>query len=585
MTPRARRAPIPRCPHSAAVASSSGLAPSLPVGEVRRPRPDPLSLAALVDPERRSYATVAGVPVQIGLYAAPLGLVGYALFGGSRCAVFAAAGSVAAVSGSVVHGLSPENTHQAVAFTSALALATGAVFFVAGLARMGWISNFMSKAVIAGFITGMSIQIIVGQLAALVGVPKGHGDTFQKFWDVLSQISAWSLAATAIGLGSLALIFGLRRFAPRVPGELVAVVLTSVIVGVFDPDIGLVPKIPTGLPRPGVPSGISASDWLTLVLGGMVAALVGFSEGWGASEKIAETTHDDLDPNQEFRAYGVGEFGAGILGGMVTTASLSKSSVALVSGAKTQMCNLFLAVIVIAVLLVLAPAFQWLPSTALAAVVIAAMWGSANPVKVTRIYAIDRVDFALGLITAIVVLTWNLLPAMVTGIILSILYLIYRASFPARAELGRIEATGDYEAEQWESGGHKGGNPDALPVPGVLLYRFDAPLVFSNAESFKATARELLIQAGAKGDLPHTMIVDCEGVFYTDFTGAEALTSTHRYAGRYGVELSLARVHTSARSVLETAGTIDVLGEDHIFDTIRHAVEGATAKQHEPAVK
>ena len=539
-----------------------------------------VSLAALLVPESMGYASVAGVPVQVGLYAAPLGLVGYALFGGSRLAVFAAAGSVAAVSASVVSGLSPDNTQQAVAFTSALALATGAVFFVAGLARLGWISNFMSKAVIAGFITAMSIQIIVGQLAALVGIPKGYGDTFQKLWDVLSQISDWSLVATVIGVGSVLMIFAFKRFTPKVPGGLVAVVITSILVAVFDPNIGLVPRIPTGLPTPGVPGGISASDWLTLILGGMVAALVGFSEGWGASEKIAEKTHDDLNPNQEFRAYGIAEVGAGILGGMVTTASLSKSSVALAAGAKTQMCNLFLAVIVVAVLLVLSPAFQWLPEAALAAVVIAAMWGSANPVKVTRIFAIDRVDFALGLITAIVVLAWNLLPAMVTGIVLSIAYLVYRASFPSRAELGQIEATGDYEAEQWESAGHKGkGNPNAHPVPGVIIYRFDAPLVFSNAEAFKATGRKLLIQAGAKGELPHTMVIDCEGIFYTDFTGADALSSTFRYAKRYGVDLLLARLHTSARAVLETAGTIDELGDDRLFDTIRHAVDAATEKR------
>ena len=481
---------------------------------------------------------------------------------------------------SVVGGLSPDNVHQAEAFTSALALAAGVVFLVAGLARLGWIANFMSKAVIAGFITAMSIQIIVGQLPNLTGVPKGSGDVFQKLWDVLSQISDWSLVATVIGVGSILLIFALRRFAPKVPGELVAVVIASILVAVFDPDIGLVPKIPTGLPTPGVPSGISASDWLTLVLGGAVVALVGFSEGWGASEKIAETTHDDLDASQEFRAYGVGEFGAGILGGMVTTGSLSKSSVALAAGARTQMANLFLALIAVAVLLVLAPAFQWLPETALAAVVIAAMWGSANPVKLIRIFAIDRVDFVLGLITAIVVLAWNLLPAMVTGIVLSILYLVYRSSFPSRAELGRIEETGDYDAVQWESAGHRGkGNPNAHRVPGVLVYRFDAPLVFSNAEAFKDTGRKLLIDAGATGELPHTMVIDCEGMFYTDFTGAEALAA--RSGMRSATGWSSRWPGCTPRPGLSWRPPARSTSSERIaiFDTVRDAVDAATKKR------
>ena len=537
-----------------------------------------ISVAALLIPESMGYATVAGVPAQLGLYAAPLALVGYALFGGSRLLVFATAGATSAVSASVVSGLSPDTAGQAVAFTSALALATGVVFLVAGLARLGWISNFISTAVLDGFITAMAILIIVGQLANLTGVEKGSGHTYEKFWDVLSQISDWSLVATAIGVGSILLIFAMERFTPKVPAALTAVVIASILVAAFDPNIPLVPEIPTGLPTPEVPGGISASDWLTLVLGGAVVALVGFSEGWGASQKIAAKTHDDLNANQEFRAYGVGEMGAGILGGLVTTGSLSKSSVAMSAGAKTQMANVFMAVVVAVVLLRAGPALQWLPETALAAVVITAMWGHASPAKLTRMWAIDRVDFALGLITGIVVLVWDLLPGMITGIVLSIMYLVYRTSFPSWAELGRIEETGDYDM-QWESGGHKGmGNPKAHAVPGVIVYRFDAPLIFSNAEAFKDGGRRLLIDAGAKGALPHTMVVDCEMIFYADITGAEALSDTFRYAQRYGVELSLARLHRKARAVLETVGTIDEIGDDRLFDTIPSAVDAATKR-------
>ena len=389
-----------------------------------------VSVAALLIPESMGYATVAGVPVQIGLYATPLALIGYALFGGSRLLVFGAAGSVAAVSASVVSGLHG-NSQQAIEFTAALALTTGVVFLVAGLARMGWISNFMSKAVMAGFITAMAISIIVGQLGKLTGVHAGNGDTFQKLWHVLSQIGSWNLAATAIGIGSLVLIFAIQRFIPKVPAALSAVVIGSAIVAIFSPSIKLVAKIPTGLPKLVHLGGISSSDWLTLLLGGAVVALVGLSEGWGSVTTIAKKTHDDINSDQEFRAFGIAELGAGVLGGMVCTGSLSKSSLAMSSGAKTQMANVFLAVIVLIVLVALAPAFKWLPEAVLAAVVINAMSGSANPAKLTRIWNTDRVDFALGLIVGIIVLAWNLLPAMVTGIILSVIYLVYKTSFPA----------------------------------------------------------------------------------------------------------------------------------------------------------
>ena len=337
-----------------------------------------VSVAALLIPESMGYASVAGVPSQVGLYAAPLALIGYALFGGSKLLVYAAAGSVAAVSASVVGGLSGGDQDIAVAMTSALALTAGVVFVVAGLVRMGWVANFISKAVMAGFITGMSIQIIIGQLGKLFGVESGDGNSFEKLWSVVSVIGDWNWTATVIGVGSVLLVFAIQRFVPKLPAALTAVVLTSVYVALADPDLDLVAEIPEGSPSFAVPSGISGSDWLTLLLGGAVVALVGFSEGWGASAVITKRPTTTSAANQEFRAYGVGSIGAGILGGMPVAGSLSKSSAAMGAGAKSQMSNVFLAGIVLLTLLVFAPAFQWLPETALAAVVITAMWGSAS---------------------------------------------------------------------------------------------------------------------------------------------------------------------------------------------------------------
>jgi MFS superfamily sulfate permease-like transporter len=294
-----------------------------------------ISVAALLIPESMGYASVAGVPAQIGLYAAPLALVGYALFGGSRLLVFATAGSVAAVSASVITGLHPHSQSMTVTLAAALALATGLVFLVGGLVKLGWIVNFMSKAVMAGFITGMAIQIIVGQLGHVTGVKESSGNTFQKLWSVLSHVSSWNWTSTAVGLLAIALIFTLQRYLKAVPAALTAVVLASVYVAIANPDIELVKKIPKGLSSFAVPTGLSGSTWVTLLLGACVVALVGFSEGWGAESAIAGTTHDELDSNQEFRAFGVGSIGPGLLGGMVVAGSLSKSSAAITAGAES----------------------------------------------------------------------------------------------------------------------------------------------------------------------------------------------------------------------------------------------------------
>jgi high affinity sulfate transporter 1 len=535
-----------------------------------------VSVAALLIPESMGYASVAGVPSEIGLYAAPLALVMYAMFGGSRLLMFGAAGSVAAVSASVVGDLSGGDKDTAVAMTAGLALAAGAVFVVAGLARMGWITNFISKAVMSGFIVGLSIQIIVGQLGKLFGVDQSGDNTFSKLWSVISDIGDWTWAAVAIGVGSLVLIFAIQRFTPKVPAALAAVVVTSVIVAIFDPDIDLVAEIPEGLPSLGLPSGISASDWLTLVLGGCVVALVGFSEGWGASKQIAVTTHDDLDTNQEFRAYGAGNLGAGLLGGMVVTGSLSKSSAAEEAGAKSQMTSIMLAGVVLLTLAFLAPAFQWLPEAALAAIVINAMSGSANPKELKVIWKVDRMDFTFGIATLLVVLAFDLLPAMITGIILSVVYMVYRVSFPGRAVLGVDPKSGEYVAKHWLFRGRTGeSHKDATVTPGVIVFRFSAPLIFSNAEAFSKTGEQLLITAAADNEFPKALVIDFEEVFAVDSTGAAAITSLYDYAHRFGVELVLARVHSTTYELLQLAGVVDELGEERFRDSVKEAVASA----------
>jgi len=546
-----------------------------------------ISVAALLIPESMGYASVGGVPAQIGLYAAPLALVGYALFGGSRLLVFAAAGSVAAVSASVVSGLHPKDTSMAIELTAALAIAAGVVFLVGGLVRLGWIANFMSKAVMAGFITGMAISIIVGQLGNITGVKAKGNDSFKTFGSWLSQINHWNWTATLLGLGAIALIFAIQRFAKVVPAALTAVVLASIYVAVASPKIDLVKKIPKGLPSFHVPTGLSGSTWATLVLGACVVALVGFSEGWGAVGTIARKTHDDVNPNQEFRAFGVGLIGAGLLGGMSVTGSLSKSSAAMAAGAKSQMANIFLAIVVLLTLVALAPLFQWLPETVLAAVVINAMWGSANPKKVIVLSKDDWIDFSLGIITGILVLGFGLLPAMIVGILFSIIYLVYKTSFPSRAELGRDEKTGDYEALTWISGTKTGeGNPDAQPVPDVMLFRFDAPLIFSNSDAFNDTGRQILIDTGAKGPLPKNLVIDFEEVFYTDASGAAAIRNLKRFCDRYDVTISIARLHSVARRTLMQDGVLEEIGEEHIFDSVHAAVaacSGSAAKVVAPA--
>jgi MFS superfamily sulfate permease-like transporter len=210
--------------------------------------------------------------------------------------------------------------------------------------------------------------------------------------------------------------------------------------------------------------------------------------------------------------------------------------------------------------------------------VINAMSESASPRKLEKLLRIDKVDFALGLITFLLVLALDLLPAMILGIVLSIIYIIYRISFPGRAVMGQVPATGDFEVISWAYGRRSATtNSEAKPVPGVIVYRLASPLISANAEPFKKTGEELLIKAAAEGELPHTMVMDFEEILFVDSTGAEALTDFFNYAQRYGVDVSLARVHSGAHELLKTAGVMEEIGEQHIYDTIREAVQAATS--------
>jgi MFS superfamily sulfate permease-like transporter len=252
------------------------------------------------------------------------------------------------------------------------------------------------------------------------------------------------------------------------------------------------------------------------------------------------------------------------------------------------MANVFLAAFVLLTLLLFASLFGWLPEAVLAAVVINAMWESASPEKVMKLRRDDRVDFALGIATAIAVLATDLLPAMILGIILSVIYLIYRVSFPGRAGLGQDEKTGDFEALHWMSGTRQGqGNPGARQVPGVMLYRFDAPLVFSNAGAFKASGQQILIDTAARGPLPGTLVIDFEEVFYIDASGAESIRGLKRYTSRYDVQILIARLHADARQTLARDGVLAEIGEDHIYDSVRAAVAASngSAKQQDKGPK
>jgi sulfate permease, SulP family len=525
-----------------------------------------ISVAALLIPESMGYAGIAGLPPEVGLYAAPLALLAYAILGRSTVLVVATSSSTAAVSASVIADVNQDGSaDSALALSAALALFTGVILVVAGLMRLGWVANFMSKTVIGGFIIGLSISIIIGQLDDLLGIDVTGGNSFAELWSVISQVGSWNPATVIVGVISLALLFGLERFVAKVPAALTVVVLAVLCVQLVAPvGIAVVGDIPQGLPTVGVPD-FSNSQISGLITGGLAVALIGFSEGYGAASSFARKYVDRLENNQEFIAFGASNIGAGLTSGMVVGGSLSKTAANDSAKAKSQLSSVVNAVLVVLTLLFLAPFFENLPEATLAAVVIHALWHSASPRKLAPVWRVTRVEFALALVVLLAVLILGTLPAIVLGVIISLGIVVYRVSFPQAAELRRDRETGAFENREVHE--------DVEQIPGIVVYRFEAPLIYANAGAFASAVNDLVDAAEPPA---RALVVDCEVMFGIDYTGTEMLEALVEDMRERGIDVRLARVHGPVLRRLRTSGVLSEVGEHAVFARVQDAVATGT---------
>ncbi len=285
---------------------------------------------ALIVPESMAYAAIAGVPVQFGLYSVPIAVLGYAMFGTSKRLFVGPSSTVASLSAATVAPLAATGTTDYIALTAALAILVGVLYIVLGLLRMGFIARFFAKPVLDGFIVGLGLYIAVGQLYKVVGVPKPSGNTVEKFWDVLTSVDDWNGATVIVGFASLAILFGLAKFAPKVPGALVVVVLGIAATSAFDltaHGVAIVGTVPTGFHFVSW-SGVSLDDLWEMIPGALGIIVVGFAQSVAIAKAYSAEDNEPIDPSGEMIGYGAASIGAGVLQGYTPTGSLSKSAAA-----------------------------------------------------------------------------------------------------------------------------------------------------------------------------------------------------------------------------------------------------------------
>ena len=514
-----------------------------------------LTVCGILVPEGMAYAQLAGVPPEYAFYAAPIGLLAYALLGSSRQLVVAVSSAVAIMSAATISELADAGSAEYVALTAALAILAGLVSITAGVLRLGRIAQFFSESVLLGFVFGLALLITVKQLPKLLGV-EAHGDTaIALIRDMLPHLSETDLLTLAVGAGGIAGMIVLERLVPRVPAALIVLlgsIAASAALGLEARGVAVVGELPAGLAGPSLP-GVGWDAVPQLFVGALAIALVAFAEAIGPAEEFAREHGGKIDPSRELIALGAANTGAGFFSGFPIGSSLSKSAANDRAGAKTPASLITAAAATALVALFLTPLFEPLPEATLGAIVVVAVAGMMKVSKMQRLWRLRRADFWLAVIALAGVLVMPTLPALALAVVVSLGMLIWRASQARLTFLGR--ARGGLEPVDLRSA------PDAA-IPGLLVVRPDEMLFFANV----ASVRDGIVEAVADAD-PHPSVVllDLGLTPEVDVPVVEALEHLHERLAGDGIELWLSHLRPDTRDLLDRAGALTAIGSGRVY--------------------
>jgi high affinity sulfate transporter 1 len=526
-----------------------------------------LVLTTMLVPVGIAYAVASGLPGIYGLYATIVPLLAYALFGPSRILVLGPDSSLAAVILGVVFPLSGGDPLRAVALASTMAIVSGIACILAGVARLGFITELLSKPIRYGYMNGIALTVLISQLPKLFGFSIEGDGPLRELWAIAEAIlngkANW--IAFAVGAGTLAIILLLKNYL-RVPGILIAVVGATAIVGSLNlavrADVSVLGPLPQGLPAFTIP-WINQADIVPVLIGGLAVALVSFADTSVLSRAYAARTGTNVDPNQEMVGLGAANLAAGFFQGFPISSSSSRTPVAEAAGARTQLTGVVGALAVGLLLLTAPNLLQNLPAAALAAVVIASAIGLFEITDLVRIFHIQRWEFWLSIVCFLGVAVFGAIPGIGLALAIAIIAFLWNGWRPYSAVLGRPDGVeGYHDITRY---------PDARQIPGLVLFRWDAPLFFANAELFKKRALDVV----ARSPSPvRWLVVAAEPVTSVDVTAADALAELDEALQGAGTELCFAELKDPVKDKLKRFGVFSLIGEKHFFPTIETAVRG-----------
>jgi high affinity sulfate transporter 1 len=525
-----------------------------------------LVITTMLVPVGIAYAEASGVPGINGLYATIVPLLAYAVFGPSRILVLGPDSSLAAVILAVIAPLSNGDAARAVTLAAAMAIVSGAVCVAAGFARLGFITELLSKPIRYGYMNGIALTVMLSQIPKLLGFSISADGPGRQAWGIVQGLLAGraNLVTFAIGAGSLALILVLKRW-PRVPGLLIAIVAATLVVSVgrlaTSAGVVVLGPLPRGLPALRIPI-VTADDLTPVLIGGIAVALVAFADTSVLSRTYAARLRTPVDPNQEMVGLGIANIAAGVFQGFPISSSASRTPVAETAGAKTQVTGV-VGAFAVALLLLFAPTLlQNLPQAALAALVIAAALGLIEVSDLRRIYRIQQWEFWLSIGCFAGVATFGAIPGIALAIGAAIIEFLWDGWRPHSAVLGRVQRVrGYHDITRY---------PDARLIPGLVLFRWDAPLFFANAELFQQRVLEAVSRS------PTTpvqwVVVAAEPVTSVDVTAADTVAELDEALFARGIELCIAEMKDPVKDKLKRFGLFARFGEHAFFATLDEAV-------------
>jgi high affinity sulfate transporter 1 len=529
-----------------------------------------VTLAALGIPEVMGYAGLAGMPVITGLYTLVLPVTVFALLGSSRHLVVGADSATAVMLAAGLAGIATPGSAEYIGLASILAIMAAGFLILARLIRLGFLADFLSRSVLIGFLTGVGIQVAMGQLAGMLGVPGGTGGTLSKFWGTIEQIPDTSLTTLAVSLSVIAIIVGTKIWAKKIPGALIAVVGSIIVSSAFDlasHGVSTLGKVPSGLPKFAWPSGWD--KWQDLLPTAASIFLVILAQSAATSRAYAAKYRDRFDENTDLVGLGMANVAAGISGTFVVNGSPTKTQMVDSAGGRSQVAQISTAVIVVVVLLFLTKPLQYLPNAVLASVVFIIGVELIDILGMRRILRWRVDEFVIAAVTAATVVIVGVEQGILLAIVLSVIDHLRRGYHPRDTLLVQGPEGTIHSAPVPESG------PAPVLEPGLVVYRFGASMYYANSNRFVEEVREIVHGSTPP---PAWLCIDSSGVGDVDFSAGETLLDLQAELADGGVRLVFADVHSDVRKHLDRYGVTERVGEDGFFDSIASTVRAFRAR-------